>query len=49
MEVAGVGDHAIGANLTKEDVDGFLVGGASLKGPDFLVIANAFETQAVSA
>ena len=34
---------------TKEDVDGFLVGGASLKGPDFLVIANAFETQAVSA
>ncbi|QDZ18844.1 triosephosphate isomerase [Chloropicon primus] len=28
---------------TKEDVDGFLVGGASLKGPDFLVIANAFE------
>lgn len=28
---------------TQEDVDGFLVGGASLIGPDFITIANAFE------
>lgn len=34
---------------TKEDVDGFLVGGASLKGPDFITIANAFEKQPISA
>lgn len=25
----------------KEDIDGFLVGGASLKGPAFVTIANA--------
>ena len=24
-----------------EDIDGFLVGGASLKGPDFVTICNA--------
>mmetsp|Transcript_10128 Transcript_10128/g.25689 ORF Transcript_10128/g.25689 Transcript_10128/m.25689 type:complete len:288 (+) Transcript_10128:90-953(+) len=33
----------------REDVDGFLVGGASLKGGDFITIANAFETSKVSA
>jgi triosephosphate isomerase len=32
---------------TQEDVDGFLVGGASLKGPDFITIANAFEMSTV--
>ena len=31
----------------QEDVDGFLVGGASLKGPDFITIANAFEMSTV--
>ncbi len=33
----------------QEDVDGFLVGGASLKGPDFITIANAFETATTAA
>lgn len=27
--------------LAQEDIDGFLVGGASLKGPAFVTIANA--------
>ena len=33
----------------QEDVDGFLVGGASLKGPDFITIANALETATTAA
>jgi len=37
-ELAGMGD-----------VDGFLVGGASLKGADFITIANAFEKQPTAA
>ena len=33
---------------TQEDIDGFLVGGASLKGPAFVTIANASKFHAVA-
>ncbi|VAI20386.1 unnamed protein product [Triticum turgidum subsp. durum] len=33
----------------KEDIDGFLVGGASLKGPDFATICNSVTSKKVTA
>jgi hypothetical protein len=39
--VPAVNDSNCGALANLEDVDGFLVGGASLKGPSFINICNA--------
>ncbi|MCI90543.1 triosephosphate isomerase chloroplastic-like, partial [Trifolium medium] len=33
----------------KEDIDGFLVGGASLKGPEFATIVNSVTSKKVAA
>ncbi|KAF4388762.1 hypothetical protein G4B88_019039 [Cannabis sativa] len=33
----------------KEDIDGFLVGGASLKGPEFAIIINSVTSKKVAA
>jgi hypothetical protein len=39
--LCAVTDTNCGTLATKEDVDGFLVGGASLKGASFITICNA--------
>ena len=47
--LCAVTDSNCSSLAAKEDVDGFLVGGASLKGPAFLTICNATHVAATTA
>ena len=47
--VYAVTDSNCSSLAAKEDVDGFLVGGASLKGPAFITICNATHVAATTA